>query len=130
MVFSRGFLALVGIVFVAFGVWGLIDPVAVCALSDVKLPTATALADGRAVYGGLTLGMGVFFLLAAARANLVRAGLWSAVLMVGGAGMGRVLGAVMDGAGRAIVPPMVAELLIALLAFIALWRIPDRRPGS
>jgi hypothetical protein len=129
MAFSRGLLALVGVIFVGFGVWGLIDPVAVCAMTGVQLPTPAALADGRAVYGGLTAGMGAFFVMAAVRASLLPAGLWSALIMVGGAGLGRALGAVVDGAGTAVVPPMLAELLIATLALIALVRLRRIQAG-
>jgi hypothetical protein len=130
MAFSRGLLALVGVLFIGFGGWGLIDPVAVAAMTGVKLPTPVALADGRAIYGGLTLGMGVFFLFAATRADLVRAGLWSTLLMVGGAGAGRAVGGVVDGAGAGVLPPLFFEALIAAFALIALVLLSDRRPSS
>jgi Domain of unknown function (DUF4345) len=119
----RGLLLLLGVVFVPFGVWGIVHPVAATALTDVQLPTATALADGRAIYGGVTLGLGAFFLLAAAMPSMARAGLWVAFLTLGGAGSARALGVVLDGAGGPIIYPTLAfELGLAALSALTLIR--------
>jgi len=122
MMFRRAFLGIVGLVFVAFGAWAFVDPVAVAGLTEVSLPTPTALADGRAVYGGLTLGLGVFFVLCT-RPALVPGGLWAVVLTVGGAFLGRLTGVAIDGAGSsAAIGTLASELTIAAVAAVALAR--------
>ena len=123
MKFGRVVLAVVAIIFVPFGVWGLIDPVAVAGLTQVQLPTPTALADGRAVYGGLTLGLGAFFALCAVRQELVRPGLWAVLLTVAGPFLGRLAGVVADGAGTAeTYRTLISEFAIAALAVVSLAR--------
>src|SRR5262245_46631929 len=129
MKLSRVFLLLVGAVFVAFGIWGLFDPIGVTAMSEVTLGTPAARADGWAVYGGLTTGLGIFLMLAGSRPSLVEAGLWVIALSVGAAAMGRALGVVLHSArGAAVFPTLVFELLLTSLAITALIR--ERRTAS
>jgi len=121
--FPRWILLGIGVIFVPFGMWALAQPVAVAGMTEVQLPTPAALADGRAVYGGLTLGLGAFFLLAALRRSMVRAGLWAAFLSIGAAGFGRALGVVLDGArGPAVFPTLGFEIVLAALTAFALTR--------
>jgi hypothetical protein len=127
--FSQILLLAIGVIFVPFGIWALAQPTAVAGMTEVELPSPAALADGRAVYGGLTLGLGVFFLLAARSTQLTRAGLWVALLSLGGAATGRLLGVVLDGAsGRSVIPPLAFELLWSVLAATALTR--QRQQGN
>jgi hypothetical protein len=136
--FGRVVLAAVAIIFIPFGVWALVDPVAVAGLTQVQLPTPTALADGRAVYGGLTLGLGAFFGLCASRRELVRPGLWAILLTVAGAFLGRLTGVIADGAGTAeTYRPLFWEFVFAALAAVSLARgvsertnvAPNLEPG-
>jgi hypothetical protein len=93
---------------------------------EAQLPSPAALADGRAVYGGLTLGLGAFFLLAAQRPSMTRAGLWAAFLSIGAAGVGRGLGVVLDGAGGpAVYPTLAFEFGLSALTAFALVRYED-----
>ena len=130
MEFGRAVLGIVGIIFVPFGVWALVDPVAVAGLTQVNLPTPTALADGRAVYGGLTLGLGSYFLPCAVRPELVRAGLWAVLLTVGFPFLGRLAGIAADGAGSSeTFRTLASEFTTAGLAAVALVRSrPTRAP--
>jgi hypothetical protein len=121
--FGRAVLAVVAIIFIPFGVWALWDPGAVAGLTQVQLPTPTAIADGRAVYGGLTLGLGVFFALCAMRPELVQPGLWAVLLTVAGPFLGRLAGVIADGAGTAeTYRTLVWEFAIAALAAVSLAR--------
>src|SRR5262245_15795455 len=114
---GRVMLGVVAVIFIPFGVWALVDPVTVAGWTQVGLPTPTALADGRAVYGGLTLGLGVFFALCARRPEFVQAGLWAVVLTLAGPMSGRLIGVAVDGAGTAeTYRTLVSELVLASLA--------------
>jgi hypothetical protein len=122
---GRILLIFVGATFLAFGVWGLVDPSRVTAITEVTLGTPAALADGRAVYGGLTAGLGIFLLKAASRPQWLEAGLWVCALSLGVPALGRILGIVMDGAsGSGVYRPLPFELLFSILAILAILRLP------
>lgn len=93
---SRFVLAIVGGIFTAFGLWALLAPVHFTGLTEVQLPTPTAVTDARAVFGGLELGLGSFLLWSASSAARVQPGLLALLLGVGGLLTGRVLGLVVD----------------------------------
>lgn len=123
MTLGRAVLAIVAVIFIPFGVWAILDPVAVAGLTQVQLPTPTAIADGRAIYGGLTLGLALFAALCAFRPEFTRPGLWAVLLTVAGAFLGRLGGVIVDGAGTAdTYRTLVFELVIVALAAVALAR--------
>ena len=86
---------------------------------DLALPTPTARGDVRAVFGGLELGLGVFFALAARRAAWVRPGLVAQALAFGGLAAGRLLSLTLDGPPRVIGLALWAPELAGLA--LALW---------
>lgn len=96
---------------------------------DIALPTASARADFRAIYGGAELGMALFFALAARRPAWVRPGLAALALIVGGFGAVRLGSLAVDaaptpGAAAALLWLVGAtELAGALLCAWALWRL-------
>jgi hypothetical protein len=116
LAFARTVLGVAALAFAAFGLWALFDPVAVAGQAQVQLPTPTALADGRAVYGGVTLGLGLFFALCAAQPALVRSGLWALLASMGGPFLGRLIGVIVDGART----PETLGTLAFEFAFVAL----------
>jgi len=68
MRFARTLLAVAALIFIGIGVLYSISPLAVVALfPDGSTGTADARSEIRAVYGGLELGLGLFFLLGALR---------------------------------------------------------------
>jgi hypothetical protein len=127
MSLGRTVLGVVAIIFLSFGAWALLSPAAVAGLTQVVLTTPTALADGRAVYGGLTLGLALYFALCAMRRELVRAGLWAVLLTVGCAFLGRLAGVVADGADTSeTFRTLASEFGITALAAVSLWRDRSR----
>ena len=72
---GRIVLWIMGLGFVAFGVAYLVDPHGMMELVGLKLTTATAAADVRAIYGGLQLAVGVFLLACARRDDWTLPGL-------------------------------------------------------
>jgi len=124
MTLARIVLKLVGFLFVALGVWGLLSPVQFAGMAEVQLATPTAITDGRAVYGGLELGIGTFLLLCANRQELVRSGLLAVLLIVGGLFIGRTIGLLLDASGSTITYQALGiEFLCTALAILALKAI-------
>ena len=114
------------VLFLPFGLWGLVDPVQVTGLTQVQLPTPTALADGRAMYGGMVLGLGLVFAFCASRPSMLRAGLWALLLTIGCVFLGRLAGVLIDGAsGTPTLPTLALEFALSALAGFALWREPE-----
>ena len=119
--FAVAVLVLAGLGFLAFGLWLVIDPAGGLAMVDIAATSPAGLIELRGFYGGLELGLGVFFLMCAARPEWRRAGLWLIALGNGGIGLTRVVGIVTTG----IFTPffgyaLVWELGFALLAAICL----------
>jgi hypothetical protein len=103
---------------------------------DITLPTASARADFRAIYGGAELGMALFFALAARRPAWVRPGLAALALIVGGFGAVRLGSLALDavptrGAAAALLWVVGAiELSGALLCAWALKRLNRAAPAA
>ena len=74
--FTKAFIALNVLVFVGFGLAYIIAPQYFAAPVEIEVPTATALADFRAIYGGLSLSVGLFFGLGLFRPMMVLPVLW------------------------------------------------------
>jgi hypothetical protein len=103
---------------------------------DIALPTASARADFRAIYGGAELGMALFFALAARRPAWVRPGLAALALIVGGFGAVRLGSLAFDaaptrGAAATLLWAVGAtELAGALLCAWALKRLNHSAPAA
>jgi hypothetical protein len=122
---------LTALVFGGFGVAFLVWPTLI-SWADVELTSSAARTEIRAFYGGLEIGMAVFFLLAALRPAWFRAGLILQALSLGGIALGRVFGLLVD---RDLEPLLVmlitAETIGALIGLVALWRLgPADHAGS
>jgi hypothetical protein len=86
------------VLFVAFGIGFVTAPRELANLITGGAPvTPSAIIDMRAVYGGVALGMGLFFGLCAGRAEWVRPGLFGSLLVIACIGAARAVGLVVDG---------------------------------
>jgi hypothetical protein len=105
------------------GIAFLYDPVQLTRLLAAPRGPATLQAEIQAMYGGLELGIGVFFLVAAARSRWVRPALAVQVAVFSGLALGRIVGMVTrDVAGGLFVASLVLELVGALIGLIAFRR--------
>ena len=102
--------------FAGFGIALLIFPNLI-GLVGVKELTNSGLVEIRALYGGLELGIGLFFLLALNRPKWVRATLVAQVCLVGGLALGRIFGLVATNwqAKPVVYLILAAELILAIL---------------
>jgi hypothetical protein len=86
---ARLSLGLTAAAFGGFGTWLLFRPQALSAVG-IELPTPAARAEIRAFYGGLELGMALFFAAAAQRPEWHRPALIAQAASLGGSALGRV----------------------------------------
>lgn len=119
---TRFVLWLGAVLFVPFGLWILLDPTGLAALTERPVPTPTAMTDSRAVDGGLVVGLGVLFALAALDPTKTRTGLLAMLLVGAGTFLGRCVGVMLDGGTAATYRVAGVELAMTLLAGIALAR--------
>lgn len=111
MTIPRVVLVLTGVVFLSLGLLFLADPVGTIALVGIGVDNARAGIEVRAMYGGLELGLGAFFLVAAVRERWIRAGLGAQILSLGGLALGRAVGLALDGQpDRLMLGLLLAEL--------------------
>ena len=89
--YQRFVLAVSALVFIGIGIMFLSSPQSLLPRVNITAPPGTALADVRAVYGGLDLGIGLFLAFCSVRSQ-VRMGLVACVLTLGGLACGRILG--------------------------------------
>jgi hypothetical protein len=116
-------LVLAGAGLVLVGVTGLTQPHAVLAPLGIPLPGPSALSEARANYGGMHVGMGLFFLAGATRPALRTAALVAAAAFMGGLLVGRIVSAAVDGVPDAFVGFLfTTELAGTALAVAALVR--------
>ena len=123
---GRIVLIVMGILWVLFGVLGLISPAVVGGGLGIELPTADAVTDVRAIYGGLQIGIGLYFFYCSRSAELIRPGLIALALIAAGFGVGRSFGILVDGARGGLI---FFALTIEVIAFALAW-ISLRREGA
>jgi hypothetical protein len=100
LLFARLLLVAGAFVSGVFGLLYTVRPEWLAGVVDIALPTASARADFRAIYGGAELGMALFFAVAARRPAWVRPGLAALGLIVGGFGAVRLGSLALDPAPR------------------------------
>jgi hypothetical protein len=122
--FPRLILAVNALLFLALGVWFTLSP---DGLTSVGLDptTADARAELRATYGGFELGVGAFLAWCTlGDARRLSAGLLAAACAIGGFGVGRAVGIVVDGPELPIFWALLAvEAAGVTVSLLARWRL-------
>ena len=127
----RLYLALSGLFLAGYGIYCLIDPGLLGRLTGLVIATPAAMTEIRAMYGGLELGLGLFFLISAVLPQTTRQGLFCMLLCLGGLGLSRGAGLLFDGAGDGYnIGALIYELGSAVLALAALRFLHRAPPGS
>lgn len=115
------------LLFAGIGAWALAAPHAVAAAVGIELTTGVAVADFRAVYGGLSLGIAALLAWCAADTSRVAMGLAAMGASFAGLAFGRAVGLVAAGEGS---PLMVSFLAAELLGAAVPAALLARRPES
>jgi hypothetical protein len=115
---ARTSLGVTAAAFAGFGVWLLLRPQALSRV-DVSLPSPTARAEIRAFYGGLEIGLGLFFAAAAARPAWHRPALVAQAASLGGAALARIFSMTIDPPGHPLIRLLTALEGTAAVAGVA-----------
>jgi len=112
------------LVFAAIGVFFLVTPDAAAASIGIELTNPTARTDITATYGGLMVGIGLFFGWTAQHPERYRAGLWFTLVAYAGLGLGRTW-AIVGGERPGVMmwSFLGIELTVAVLAGLCLNRM-------
>ncbi len=109
--------------FAGFGIACLVRPKNMLRQVDVNARSARGTTELRAMYGGLELGLGAFFAVAAAKPAWERPALLAQTLGLGGLAASRLAGILTDRPRGALMKALVvAESSAAALAAVALTR--------
>jgi hypothetical protein len=112
---TRIFLILLALATLNIAVQAILDPQVIFDNVQVQLGNLTARNSVRALYGGVNLSFGLFWLYAAFRQQ--RTGLVLALLYTGGFALGRILSLILDGMpGAFAMQWLITESVFALLA--------------
>ncbi len=123
---ERVFLWVAGPLFLAIGAAYLVSPVAMAAVTELGVATATATIDVRGYYGGQLAGIGALVLLGAVRPAYAPAAFLVVASSLGGTGLGRLVGlAAADAAPPLMVSATILELASAVTALLLARRTFD-----
>jgi len=93
---GRILVVVVAVVYIALGAWAVADVRGVASLLGITPAGPGSELELRAMYGGLEIGLGVFLLWCASNKTTLRTGLLCVAATVGGLGLTRLTGIVMD----------------------------------
>ena len=112
-----------GLMFTAFGLWSLFDPVGMTSQLNVIVGGPNGSFEIRGIFGGVSLGGALLCLGAAFKTGLIRPALWFLMAYMGGYCIARAASVAL---GDLPTPETWAfvgfEAVSALLAAICLWR--------
>ena len=129
MIFARIVLVLTGLIYLAFGIFFLVDPEQAATMVSYSLGGPTAFTEARAFYGGLEIGLAAFLVVCACVRQFVPVGLLATLLLCGGTAAGRLVGMAVDGSRSTVVLVSLAtELAVVAFAAVALRRVGLRPP--
>jgi len=120
----RTVLVLSGLAFLGFGVAFLVNPDPLAQAMKIRLVDPRAYAELRAMYGGLEVGLGLFFIVSAGRTRWMRAALGAQVLTFLGLAGGRLVGILMMPRSDSLMLLFLGiELVAGLIGLITFLRV-------
>ena len=107
---ARNLLVLTAFAFGFFGLWAMISPTGMVALVGVEAVTPDAIADVRAMYGGMELTWAGILAWHAMEEDRHRVGLYLATFAIGGIGAARLFSLLLVGGSALSIFLVVVEL--------------------
>jgi Domain of unknown function (DUF4345) len=127
----REIVLLNAVVFLAFGAAFLLFPAALAGHVDIELSSPSALADLRAMYGGLSLAVGALFALGLRRADWLAPSVFLVALSSAGLALGRVYSIAVAGVPSALVLALLATEVVSFVwALLAYRALESAREGA
>jgi len=123
---TRIFLALVGLMFIAFGLWSLMDPLGMTSSLGVEVGGPNGAFEMAGIYGGVSLGAAALSLAGAALSSMTRPALWFLVTYMGGYCFARVAAWLLHGAPTSDFYAFIAFEAAVLIGAIASLRVRAR----
>lgn len=119
---TRIYLALVGLMFIAFGYWSLTDPLGMTSSLGVEVGGPNGAFEMAGIYGGVSLGAAALSLAGAALSSMARPALWFLVTYMGGYCFARVAAWLLHGGPTSDFYAFIAfEAAVLIGAIAALW---------
>lgn len=110
------------ILFILFGMGFILAPSPLAQWITGSTPSTTSgMIDLRATYGGLALGMGIFWALCASNGS-ERNGLLSAILVLSAVAIGRITGILLDGNPNLFMLILLAAEIISVILNFMIYR--------
>ena len=123
---QKAVLWIFGLITLGFGLWSLLQPAAVAEAVQIRLPTPASVTEFRAFYGGLEIGIALFWLVAARRDALIPAALLSMFLVWAGVAVTRGAGMLIDNSQS---PVMWFAFGLECVATLVAWLAMQKQPG-
>lgn len=120
MKWGRILLVAVGLAFTPYGFLCLLSPESVADYTGMTLPNASAKTEVVGMYGGLQIGLGLFFFYLASRKKTVATGLTILIVILGSLALGRAYGLIAYGFSTYNLMALIFEGVSTSLAFVAL----------
>ena len=114
-----------GLFLVPYGLGCFFAPELVTRVTGLELPSAAAVAEARAMYGGAAIGLGLLLTLGAFKARFLDAGLLAGLAFFGGLGLARLIAIGFGGDGAYNYVAVAWELGCAALLMHALRGAED-----
>ncbi len=116
---TKLFLALMGLMFLAFGAFALINPQALATSLDVSVGGPNGDYELRGIYGGVSLALGMLCAFSVWRADLIRPALFVLLVYFGGYVFARAAALAFGPMPTSVYGPFVAFEVISLVLTVA-----------
>jgi hypothetical protein len=130
---ARASLALAALAFLGFGLLFLLRPESIQSMG-VLLESATARTEIRGFYGGLEVGLGLFFFVSLLRVAWFRPALLAQAATLSGIALGRIVGIVVEGSGEVLIwfyaSVEIAGALLGLVAYVAMIGVESKETSE
>jgi uncharacterized protein YjeT (DUF2065 family) len=116
-------------IFFVYGIFYMLIPAAMSTYVTQSIPTtSSALIDMRAIYGGMSIAIGIVLAILSLKNKTLRIAIMILMVFMITMASGRLLGLVLDtGANNKMYYYLISEVLIAMVCGIWLKRIKDEQ---
>ena len=127
MKFGKYLCLLNAVIFIVYGIFYMLVPAAMSTYVTDSIPTTTsALIDMRAIYGGMSIAIGIVLAILSLKNKTLRTAIMILMVFMITMASGRMLGVALDtGANSKMYYYLISEVLIALVCGVWLKRIKD-----